>query len=57
VEEDETFTREDAVAYLMEQGIERVDTRTHIEQLLLKGYLYKVGEELRNRGIVLAGGH
>jgi hypothetical protein len=47
VEQDETLTREDAVAYLMEQGVERVDARTHIEQLLLKGYLYEVGEELR----------
>ena len=44
---DETLTREDAVAHLMDQGIERTDARAHIEQLLLKGYLYEVNEELR----------
>lgn len=44
---DETLTREDAVAHLMNQGIERADARAHIEQLLLKGYLYEVDDELR----------
>lgn len=43
----ESFTREDAVAHLTEQGIERADARTHIEQLLQKGYLYEVTDELR----------
>lgn len=45
--EDVTLTREEAVAHLMEQGIERADARAHIEQLLLKGYLYEVDDELR----------
>ena len=45
--DDESVTREDAVAHLMDQGVERADARTHIEQLLLKGYLYEVNEELR----------
>ncbi|WP_101295968.1 hypothetical protein [Halegenticoccus soli] len=44
---DKTLTCEDAVAYLMDQGIERADARAHIEQLLLKGYLYEVDDELR----------
>ncbi|WP_458190691.1 hypothetical protein [Haladaptatus sp. NG-WS-4] len=44
---DEILTREDAVAHLMDQGIERADARAHIEQLLLKGYLYEVDDELR----------
>ena len=44
---DETLTREDAVNHLMEQGVERADARAHIEQLLLKGYLYEVEDELR----------
>lgn len=43
----ETLTRGDAVTYLMDQGIERADARAHIEQLLLKGYLYEVEDELR----------
>ncbi|WP_254532813.1 hypothetical protein [Natrinema gelatinilyticum] len=46
-DDDETLTQEDAVDYLMEQGIERADARAHIEQLLLKGYLYEVEDELR----------
>lgn len=46
-EEKESLTREDAVAHLLEQGVERHDARAHIEQLLLKGYLYEVNEELR----------
>jgi hypothetical protein len=41
------LTQEGAVAHLMEQGIERADARAHIEQLLLKGYLYEVDDELR----------
>ena len=45
--DDATFTQEDAVAYLLEQGVERADARAHIEQLLLKGYLYEVHDELR----------
>jgi hypothetical protein len=43
----EPLTRENAVDYLMEQGVERADARAHIEQLLLKGYLYEVNDELR----------
>ena len=46
-DDDETLTREDAVAHLIEQGNEQADARTHIEQLLLKGYLYEVDDELR----------
>ena len=46
-EGDEPLTQEDAVAHLMEQGVERADARAHIEQLLLKGYLYEVDDELR----------
>lgn len=45
--DDETLTGDDAVAYLTDQGIERADARAHIKQLLLKGYLYEVNEELR----------
>lgn len=45
--DDERLTRADAVTYLTEQGIERADARTHVEQLLLKGYLYEVHDELR----------
>lgn len=45
--ENATLTREDAVAHLIEQDIERADARAHIEQLLLKGYLYEVTDELR----------
>ena len=44
--DDESLTREDAVAHLIEQGSERPDAREHIEQLLLKGYLYEVDDEL-----------
>ncbi|WP_254538629.1 hypothetical protein [Halomarina litorea] len=46
-ESDEVLTREDAVNHLMEKGVERADARAHIEQLLLKGYLYEVEDELR----------
>lgn len=45
--DDERLTREDAVAHLMEQGSEWPDARAHTEQLLLKGYLYEVDDELR----------
>jgi hypothetical protein len=45
--DDEMLTKEDAVAYLVAQDFERPDARAHIDQLLLKGYLYEVGEELR----------
>jgi L-lactate utilization protein LutB len=47
VANDEVPTREGAVVYLMEQGVERADARAYIEQLLLKGYLYEVEDELR----------
>ena len=46
-DDDGTLTREDAVAHLIDQGVERADARAHIEQLLLKGYLYEVDDELR----------
>ncbi|MFC4360302.1 hypothetical protein ACFO0N_20340 [Halobium salinum] len=45
--DDEVPTREGAVVYLMEQDIERADARAYVEQLLLKGYLYEVEDELR----------
>lgn len=45
--DDERLTRDDAVAHLINQGVERADARAHIEQLLLKGYLYEVDDELR----------
>ena len=45
--DDERLIREDAVAHLMEQRSERPDARAHIDQLLLKGYLYEVDDELR----------
>jgi len=47
MDEIESLTRDDAVAHLLEQGIERPDARAHIEQLLLKGYLYEVNGALR----------
>ena len=31
----------------MKQGVERVEASDRIEQLLLKGYLYETGAELR----------
>jgi hypothetical protein len=46
-ENDDVLTQEGAVDHLMEQGVERADARAHIEQLLLKGYLYEVEDELR----------
>jgi membrane protein required for beta-lactamase induction len=45
--DDDPLTRETAVTHLMEQGVGRVEASDRIEQLLLKGYLYEVGEELR----------
>ncbi|MFD1571256.1 hypothetical protein [Halorubrum laminariae] len=45
--DDDPLTRETAVAYLTEQGVGRIEASDRIEQLLLKGYLYEVGEELR----------
>ncbi len=45
--DEESVTREDAIFYLVEQGIERTGAQVHIEQLFLKGYLYKVDDELR----------
>jgi len=41
------LTRESALTYLTEQGFERPEASDRIEQLLLKGYLYEVDEELR----------
>ena len=46
-DDDETITREDAVVYLEDKAIDRADAGAQIEQLLLKGYLYEVNEELR----------
>jgi hypothetical protein len=46
-EADESPTRADAVAHLMDQDVERADAQAHVEQLLLKGYLYEVEGELR----------
>ena len=45
--EDESFARETAIAYLAEQSFGRTEASELIERLLLKGYLYEVGEELR----------
>jgi hypothetical protein len=45
--DDESLTRETAISYLTEQGFGHVEARDRIEQLLLKGYLYEVGAELR----------
>jgi hypothetical protein len=41
------LTRETAITYLEDQGIKPADARDIIEQLLMKGYLYEVGEEIR----------
>lgn len=38
---------EDPVTHLMDLGSERTDARAHVEQLLSKGYLYEVDDELR----------
>jgi len=45
--ETDSLTRETAITYLADQGIEPVDARDIIEQLLLKGYLYEVDDEIR----------
>lgn len=45
--DDDPLTREDVVAHRMDQGVERADARAHIEQLLLKGYLYEINGELQ----------
>ena len=45
--DDETLTREAAVAHLVEQGVERADAQEHVKQLLLKDYLYEVNGKLR----------
>ncbi|MFC6734392.1 MULTISPECIES: hypothetical protein [unclassified Haladaptatus] len=41
------LTRPDAIDHLTDHGIAPADARDHIEQLLLKGYLYEVEDELR----------
>ncbi|WP_049916990.1 hypothetical protein [Halogeometricum pallidum] len=46
-EDDESPTRADAVAHLVAQDVERADAQAHVEQLLLKGYLYEVEDEMR----------
>ncbi|ELZ32394.1 hypothetical protein C472_15709 [Halorubrum tebenquichense DSM 14210] len=43
----DSLTRETAIIYLEDQGIKPADARDIIEQLLLKGYLYEVGDEIR----------
>jgi hypothetical protein len=45
--DDERLSHADAVTYLSEQELTRADARDLIEQLLLKGYLYKVDDRLR----------
>lgn len=45
--EDDGFTRDEAVAALIERDVQRADAVDHIEQLLLKGYLYEVKGTLR----------
>jgi len=47
VADDEPVTRESAVTYLTEHGVDRIEARARIEQLLLKGYLYEVSDERR----------
>ncbi|MBX0297399.1 hypothetical protein [Haloarcula nitratireducens] len=41
------ISREDAVSHLVDDGIEQADANARIKQLLLKGYLYEVDNELR----------
>ncbi|CDK37972.1 hypothetical protein [Halorubrum sp. AJ67] len=41
------LTRETAITHLEDQKIKPADARDIIEQLLLKGYLYEVGDEIR----------
>jgi len=45
--ETDPLTRETAITYLKDHGIKPADARDIIEQLLLKGYLYEVGDEIR----------
>jgi len=45
--ETDSLTREPAITYLADQGIEPADARDIIEQLLLKGYLYEVDSKIR----------
>ncbi|WP_132061090.1 hypothetical protein [Halorussus amylolyticus] len=45
--DDEGISQTGAVTYLSEQGITRADADELVEQLLLKGYLYEVDDELR----------
>ena len=41
------LTRETAITYLEDHGVNPADARDIIEQLLLKGYLYEVDDEIR----------
>ena len=45
--DEERLSHADAITYLSEQGINRADADELVEQLLLKGYLYEVGNRLR----------
>ena len=45
--DEERLSHADAVTYLSEQGLRRADARELVEQLVLKGYLYEVGNRLR----------
>jgi len=45
--ESDLLTRETAITYLEEHGVNPGDARDIIEQLLLKGYLYEVDDEIR----------
>lgn len=47
VDNTDPLTCESATTYLADQGIEPADARDILEQLLLKGYLYEVGDEIR----------
>lgn len=42
-----TLTREAAVSCLTDDESEQTEARDQIEQLLLKGHLYQVAEEIR----------
>lgn len=41
------LSRKMAITYLADQGIEPADARDILEQLLMKGYLYEVGDDIR----------
>jgi len=43
----ERLTREAALSCLTEQGLGRTEASNRVDQLLLKGYLYEVNDELR----------